>query len=94
MKPLYPELTNSNVSGCLERPEIIKRPYMSEGPRETAMGTSLGEQKVLGTCNIHTAREAKAHMLWLVRTQELLFGSDKYCLYTQEEKESPTVLSP
>jgi hypothetical protein len=78
MKPPHPEFRNPYVSGCLERPEINKTPYMSEGPRETAIGTSLGE---------HTAREAKAHMLWLIRTQEILFGPGNYCLYRQEEKE-------
>lgn len=63
MKPPYPEFRHSYVSGCSERPEINRTAYMSEGPRETAMGPSLGEQKALGTCNIHTARKAKAHML-------------------------------
>lgn len=86
MKPPYPEFRNSYVSGCLERPEMNKTPYMSEGPRETALSTSLGEHKALGRCNIHSTRDAKAHMLWIERIQGDSFLVQRIVAYTDRKR--------
>lgn len=68
MKPPQLEFRNSYVSDGLERPKH-ETPDLSEEHRKTAISTSPGEHKALHRYNIHTARKAKALMLWLVRTQ-------------------------